>query len=403
MRLTVRPVGGLILLAALVSGCVGGRAGDTADPAAPPGPTSGPSGSSGSSGGNPGSSAAPLDPSLLPVAHPTVWLCRPGMAANPCEGNLDATVVTGSGRTVEAFRPAADPPVDCFYVYPTVSRARGVNAPLASEPAVVETARAQASRFAGSCRLYVPIYRQITAAGLLTGKITDPAARALAHRDVISAWHDYLLHDNHGRRVVLIGHSQGTLELTALIQEEVDSNSAERALLLSALLIGGFVQVPPGQDVGGTFRHIPACRKTDQLGCVVAYNSYGTVPPANSIFGRPSNGLEVLCVNPAALAGGAGHPHPYLPTATLGGAVTPIAGPGAARRGFVAFPTALTTTCRRQNGVNWLQVDVARTASLPATLLRPTLGPTWGLHRGDITLALGDLTALVAAQARAAG
>jgi hypothetical protein len=388
MRRMVGAAAGLAVLALLAAGCVGARStgGSAADE--PPATTA----------------AATTPPARrLSVSHPTVWLCRPGQARNPCEGGLDATVVQpGGSRAVEPFRPAADPPVDCFYVYPTVSAARTSNAPLAPEPAVIEAARAQAARFAAACRLFVPIYRQVTVAGLLTGKITDLAARRLAHGDVVSAWHDYLLHDNQGRRFVLIGHSQGTLELTGLIQEEIDGDAQLRGRLLSALLIGGHVTVPPGQDVGGSFRHIPACRRPDQAGCVVAYNSFGTVPPADSLFGRPSGGQEVLCVNPAALAGSAAGTHPYLPTSVLGGSVTRLAGPAGARRGFVAFPGAITAGCRRQNGINWLQVDMRRDADLPATLLRPTLGPAWGLHRGDITLALGDLTALVASQARGA-
>jgi hypothetical protein len=391
----VRAVPGLIVLAALaalVAGCTPGGGGDSVGPVrlSPPAPVA--------------TGPGPLDPGRLTVTHPTVWLCRPELTGNPCDGNLDATLVTRDGRSVEPFTPAPDPPVDCFYVYPTVSRAKSTNAPLASAPEIVETARAQAARFASACKLYVPIYRQITALGLITGKISDQSARELAHSDVVSAWHDYLLHYNHSRKVVLIGHSQGTLELTQLIQEEIDGNSAERERLLSALLIGGFVQVPPGQDVGGSFKHIPACRKPDQVGCVVAYNSYGSVPPPDSIFGRPSGNLEVLCVNPAAMAGGTGHPRPYIPTDTIGAvAAARLGGVGAGRRGFIAFPDALTTGCRRQNGVNWLQVSVVAGTSLPSTLLRPTLGPAWGLHRGDITLALGDLTALVAAQAKAAG
>jgi Protein of unknown function (DUF3089) len=391
MRRMVGAVAGLAAVAMLAAGCVGSQGGAVAGPAAPEATTAGPE----------ATTPAPARP--LPVSHPTVWLCRPGQAHNPCTGGLDATVVrAGGSRSVEPFRPAADPPVDCFYVYPTVSAARSTNAPLAPEPAVIETARAQAARFAAACRLFVPVYRQITVAGLLTGKITDLAARRLAHGDVVSAWHDYLLHDNHGRRFVLIGHSQGTLELTSLIQEEIDGDPGLRARLLSALLIGGRVTVPPGQDNGGSFHHIPACRRPSQLGCVVAYNSFGTAPPADSLFGRPSAGEEVLCVNPAALRGGTARMHPYVPTSALGGSVTQLAGPGAAGRSFVAFPEAVTAGCRRQAGVNWLQVDVRPAAGLPATLLRPTLGPAWGLHRGDITLALGDLTALVAAQAAAA-
>lgn len=393
MRRMVGAVAGLAALTVLAAGCVGGRSGAGTGAAGPAPGTAAPTSRA-------ASPTAP--PRRLPVTHPTVWLCRPGQARNPCAGGLDATVVhAGGSRTVEPFHPAADPPVDCFYVYPTVSAARTANAPLAPEPAVIETARAQAARFAAACRLFVPVYRQITVAGLLTGKITDLAARRLAHGDVVSAWHDYLLHDNHGRRFVLIGHSQGTLELTSLIQEEIDGDPQLRGQLLSALLIGGRITVPPGQDVGGSFRAIPACRRAGQTGCVVAYNSFSTVPPADALFGRPSAGQEVLCVNPAALAGGTATTHPYLPTSVLGAATTRLAGPGAAGRGFVAFAGAVTAGCRRQQGVNWLQVDVPRSAGLPSSLLQPSLGPAWGLHRGDITLALGDLTALVAAQAAA--
>ena len=66
------------------------------------------------------------------MTHPTVWLCRPGMTANPCDGNLNATVVQPNGGTsVEPFDPATSPKIDCFYVYPTLSDAPTDAAPLA--------------------------------------------------------------------------------------------------------------------------------------------------------------------------------------------------------------------------------------------------------------------------------
>jgi Protein of unknown function (DUF3089) len=390
MRRTITATAAFLALAAGVAGCSSGS-GDS--------PTNGPEPASGATASGP----AGLNPALLPVAHTTVWLCRPGMARNPCEGGLDATVVTAAGgRTQERFTPATDPSVDCFYVYPTASEAKTTNAPLAPEAAVIDTARAQAARFASACRLFVPVYRQVTITGLVTGKITDQAARQIGHNDVVSAWHDYLLHDNQGRKVVLIGHSQGTLELTQLMQEEIDGNAPERGLILSALLLGGRVTVPPGKDVGGSFTHFPACRKPSQIGCVVSYNSYGAVPPPDSLFGRPSSGQEVLCVNPVSLGPGQATPRAYVPVTALRGRANAVAGAGAPTRGFVAFPDSLSISCRRQNGVNWLQVDTRPGVKVPGDLLQPTLGPTWGLHRGDITLALGDLTALVAAQARAA-
>ena len=114
----------------------------------------------------------------------------------------------------EPFEPAVDPPVDCFYVYPTVSEATSDNAPLEVTDAEVRTVRAQAARFAASCRLFAPIYRQITRRGLVSGALGKPAARERAYDDVLSAFNDYLNTENRGRPFVLIGHSQGATVLT---------------------------------------------------------------------------------------------------------------------------------------------------------------------------------------------
>jgi hypothetical protein len=357
----------LVAVALLAAACTGGRGG-TAEPAAPPAAT-----------------AAPT-PSRAP-AGATLWLCRPGLPDNPCAGDLDATVLgPGGTRRPERFRPAAAPPVDCFYVYPTVSTAPGRNAPRRVEPEAVHAARAQAARFASVCRVYAPVYRQVTLAGLGSGGLTDPAARKLAHDDVAAAWHEYLDRFSAGRRFVLIGHSQGTLELTRLVQEEIDGVAAVRSRLVSALLIGGYVGVRPGTDTGD-FRNVPACRRRDQTGCVVAYNSYPGVPPAGALFGRPSGDREILCVNPAAPGGGPATLRPYLPAADI----------GAGSSGFVTYAGALRAECRRRAGVNWLQV----TGTVPAAvqLLRAaSTQPAWGLHRADVNLALGDLVELVRAQ-----
>jgi hypothetical protein len=197
-------------------------------------------------------------PALLPVAHPTVWLCRPGLPANPCEGGLDATVVTATGAARVEPLAMGPTPVDCFYVYPTVSEAKTLNAPLRATAAEVRTVRAQAARFSSACRVFAPVYRQLTVQALFEGRFGDAAARALAHRDVVSAWHDYLNH-NPGRRFVLIGHSQGSFELLRLLQEEVDGNPALRSRLVSALLPGGNLEVAPGKDTGGDLHNIPPC------------------------------------------------------------------------------------------------------------------------------------------------
>ena len=117
--------------------------------------------------------------------------------------------------TTEAAAPAKDPPIDCFYVYPTVSDQTTENANLDIDPEEKAVAVQQAARFSQVCKVYAPMYRQITlktinSAGRHHGWARRQA-RDLAYGDVLSAWQDYLAHYNNGRGVVLIGHSQGTM------------------------------------------------------------------------------------------------------------------------------------------------------------------------------------------------
>jgi hypothetical protein len=322
------------------------------------------------------------------------------MAANPCEGGLDATVVQPDGKSsLEPFTPAKNPKIDCFYVYPTVSTAKSVAEPLAPEPASIRAARSQVARFQSVCRLFVPAYRQVTVYGLeqvLNGKPTPPAVLTQATADVVSAWHDYLDHYNDGRGVVLLGHSQGAGQVISLLKTEVDKSPAERDKLVSAIALGGNLLVPQGKDVGGDLQHIPACRAQTQHDCVVAYSSFAKTPPANSLFGRSGlrlgssttiAGTHVLCVNPAALTGGTAPLHPYLPTPTLG-------------TGFVAYPGQVTGTCMNTGGASWLQIDEPH-PGVPGKRvpLVQTAGPIWGLHVLDFNIDQGDLINLVSAQA----
>ncbi len=321
-------------------------------------------------------------------------------------------VAADGTSTVEPASPATNPPIDCFYVYPTVSSQTTVNANLEIDPEETAIAISQASRFSQVCQVYAPMYRQFTISAITSGTGDTPAARALAYGDVLSAWQDYLANYNHGRGVVFISHSQGTLMLTQLIATEVDPNPDARRLVVSALLIGGNVEVAAGQDAGGNFQNIPACRSTSQTGCVVAYSSYNQPPPADSIFGRvgvglipnlqPSEDLQVLCVNPASPSGGTSPLLPYFGTARFPGIygalllqLPPIPTP------WVAYPGLYTAHCETAGGATWLQVDTTNVPGDTRPVVSPTLGPTWGLHLFDVGLALGNLVDLVRQQAAA--
>jgi hypothetical protein len=387
----------VVLAAAWGVGLVGGdpgpppsATGGTDDASPPPGPAEDDADVRDEPGGteDPEELAPPEVTASREVAQPTLWLCGPDAEDDACIGDLDATVLAPDGsRTVDPFTPVEDPPVDCFYVYPTVSQAATRNAPLEITSAEREVARAQAARFGEVCRVVAPIYRQVTVQGLLTGGFRDTEARDLAFGDVVSAFNDHVASSG-DRPFVLLGHSQGAQDLTRLVAERIEGDPDLAPRLVSALLIGGEVNVPVGEDVGGSFATVPACREPDQRGCVVAYNSFAETPPAFALFGRAGGGLEVLCVNPAALEGGAAPLTPYLPTATVDGFATP----------FATADGAVTGECRTEGASSWLQVDVDPDLRAAADAGGADLGPAWGLHVGDVNLALGDLVELVRAQ-----
>lgn len=322
------------------------------------------------------------------ITQPTLWLCGPEADDDACLGDLDATVVADDGsRSLEPFVPAEAPAVDCFYVYPTVSQAAGPTAPLEITDAERFVAHAQAARFGEVCRVVAPIYRQVTLPALLRS-FRDPDQRAVGYGDVVSAFNDHLASSD-GRPFVLLGHSQGAHVLTQLVAERIEGDAELRDRLVSALLIGGEVQVPWGEDVGESFQVVPACRAATQTGCVVAYNAFAEEPPPGALFGRSPTDRQILCVNPAAPEGGSAPLRPYLPT-------------GDADESFdTPFATAVgtvTAECRTAGNASWLQVDGAPGRETGVSAEQLGRGPQWGLHTGDVNLALGDLVDLVRAQ-----
>jgi hypothetical protein len=356
-----------------------------------------------------GPSASPTTTTTTPggeAGHTsTVWLCRPGLADDPCTGDLDATTVSADGATsVQPAQPASDPAFDCFYVYPTVSTEPGDNADLTVQPAETAAAVAQASRFSQVCRVWAPMYRQRTSASLAKGLGNDPSADQVAFTSLLAGWKDYRANDNHGRPVIFIGHSQGAAMLIDLLRSQIDPSPSLRRLLVSAIILGGNVQVPTGGVVGGSFQHIPACTSASQTGCVIAYSTFSGMPPATSLFGRPgrgvslqsdqtqATGVQVLCTNPADLGGGAGALDPYFIRSGRTGAATSVTTP------WVSYPDLYTAQCQSAGGATWLQIDDVGTAGDHRPRVTESLGPDWGLHLDDVNLALGNLVQIVAAQ-----
>ncbi len=338
------------------------------------------------------------------------WLCLPGRA-DTCSARLPTVALNANGYgSLGNSSPAKDPPVDCFYVYPTVSRDQGLNSDLEMSEEVAAAA-AQAARFSSACKVYAPKYRQMTLASIAAfaagQDVTGPAL--LAYGDVVAAWRDYLANRNRGRPFVLIGHSQGTLHLIQLIAREIENNAPVASRMKLAILPGFNVMVPQGKLVGGDFKKIPLCSSPGQAGCVIAWTSFRekNVPPAGAIFGVATQpGMTVACVNPAR------------PGAT--GWVS-LDSYWAARPGYAIPGGPIQWSSEGDPPTPWLRVEglnsgrcvndgprgyfSVRTNADPKDKRTDRVGgevgigglfiPGWGMHLADMSLVQGDLIRLV--------
>ena len=368
--------------------------------------------------------AQPTAPARNDYARAETWLCKPGKAGDACAVDMTTTVIKANGAmSVEAFKADPRAPVDCFYVYPTVSNDKGIVSDMVAGLEELNVVRAQLARLGSKCRIYAPLYRQFTLTALRAASVGtpmpgsgDPAVRQVGYNDVLDAWNHYLAHDNKGRGVVLVGHSQGSGVLARLIAAEIDGKPVQKQII-SAMLLGTSLGVDKGKDTG-TFKSIPTCRSAGQTGCVIAYATFrDTVPPpANTRFGRVANpAMEAVCTNPAALGGGRGELRAYLSN-TAAEIADSSAAPPAWVKGqpnpktpFVAVPGLLTGECVSKGGYNYLEAHVNADPADPRTdtIAGDVVGQggqiaaDWGLHLIDANIAMGNLVDLVGSQGKA--
>jgi hypothetical protein len=350
----------------------------------------------------PPATPAPVDPSRY--ADSALWLCLPGRT-DACAGDLTATEIHPDGsRSIERFEPAPEPKADCFYVYPTVdlSLIPENHDDFSSLASMAAVTRAQAARFRESCALYVPLYRQVTIGTYLQSRERRERALAVAFADVDAAFEDYLRTKNRGRPIVLLGHSQGADMVVRLVRRYFDDDAELQKRLLLVLAIGGSVDAPAGQTVGGTFSHVPMCTGPDQTACVVAYRMHARDQPVRPPWsGAPDPGSESLCVNPADVEhnGLAPMAAAYIPIVSeyrrrMKG-VDGIDTPFVVLKGFYAGQCLKTDA-----GYRFLAVSPANGAGdsrvSPIDLDQALFRNALGLHILDYQLPQGDLLKLVA-------
>lgn len=336
------------------------------------------------------------------------WLCT-GSGTDLCAAPLPTTALNPNGYGSTGQSPVVkDSAIDCFYVYPTVSRDQGMNSDLnpgaSEEKAALVT---QFARFAGVCRTFAPIYRQMTLSAVAAAAAGADVARpaTIAYSDVAAAWRNYLQTRNQGRPFVLVGHSQGSLMLQMLIAREIETNPTVAARMKLAILPGFNVLVPYGKLVGGTFKKTPLCSRPGETGCVISWVSFRekNAPPAGALFGVSTTPrMTVGCVNPArpgapdwapldsywfsrsslpvpggpiAWSSEGAPPSPYLRTQGLASAKCVNDGP----RGYLSIRT------NHRPGEKWTDRIGGEVGLLGMFL------PGWGMHLADVAEAQGDL------------
>ena len=354
----------------------------------------------------------PAHPDVTHYVDPRSWLCLPGRQ-DACASDLTATELHPDGsRTVERRPAAADPKVDCFYVYPTVDLdliPRNHDDFTDLEP-MTDAVVAQAARFRETCAIYAPLYRQVTIGAYLHPDSLD-ARLAFAFSDVEAAFQQFLADRDRGRPLVLIGHSQGAEMVVRLLRKFFDSDPVMRARLLLALPIGGDVETAPGKSAGGTLANIPLCTKTDETACVVAYRSYEAGAPMAS--GRQAGphhvpGNVAACVNPAGFSDGEGNAKRVLSRAYF-----PVTKrtrhwvhADDVETPFVELGDFYAAQCvEGSDGYRYLAISLVGAGgdqrSSPVDFRAAPLRKYLGLHVLDLQLAQGDLVDLVARRAAA--
>lgn len=358
----------------------------------------------------------PLTVEPVDYTAESAWLCLPGRADSCSETVPDTAVATDGALTVTEFAPNPDAPIDCFYVYPTVSEDNAANSDIEPGNGERNAAKHQAARFSEVCRVFAPMYRQVTLPALramLAGEDTD-TNREMAYADIEAAWARYLEVYNEGRGVVLIGHSQGAGILARLLASEV-SDEADRDRLVSVILVGANIEIDADRPSDGAVGGLPLCASDAQYGCLIAYTSFRSdQPPSDgALFGSATQrGHSTVCVNPAMIDGSDGQLATMLP---VGRAFQSSAEPSPwtlldepIETPLVSLPGMLSAQCVTRNGKTFLSVTVngdpedMRTDDIAGDIvIDGEVQPGWGLHVVDVNLALGNLVSLVETQGAA--
>lgn len=223
------------------------------------------------------------------------WIARPDIKDNPSNWLPEGDHSPAS----HILRTAT------FYIHPTTYLDRDRwNAPL--DPGGDSSNRdalfvqSQASAFNEDSDVWAPKYRQAAYGAFLLRSADAQQALDLAYGDVLAAF-DHFLAAEHGKPIILAGHSQGSLHLLRLLKDRKD---ALKGRLVAAYVVGWPVGVHSDLPATG----FAACSKAQQAECVMSWQSFKEPDNVDLITDAwvGTKGLtgatrardEMLCTNP---------------------------------------------------------------------------------------------------------
>jgi hypothetical protein len=163
--------------------------------------------------------------------------------------------------------------IDVFYVYPTFivsDKDERWNVPIndsAQIKKVINTGvRFQASAWGSSGSLYVPYYRQAHLRSYRQLENGGRTALLMAYSDVKAAFEYYLKHYNHGRGIILAGHSQGSTHISFLLKDFFDGKPLQKQLVAAYVPGVGFDR--------NQYKTIPLMKHPHQTGGFVTWNTF---------------------------------------------------------------------------------------------------------------------------------
>ena len=235
----------------------------------------------------------------------TVWLCQPGRnptrALRVCRRPSTRRHSNRCGRPTPTGRQA--PTFDCFYVYPTVSDQTTTLSNRRIDPEQRSIALYQAARYSQRCRVFAPMYRQVTLTALNSGNTESPAQLKVPLDDVTAAFKLYLRKYNHGPTVRADRPLAGLVRARADDQKVIDPKPFRREWCRRSCWAATCSSRTARMSGARSSTFQPAGRSPTSTASS-RFRRSTSRSPSNSLFGRTTvAGEHALCVNPVALQG----------------------------------------------------------------------------------------------------